>query len=276
MVGLWADLDIAGPAHRWDESRGLRLPASAEEAMSIAEDITLPPTAVVDSGHGLQVWWLFATPLVFASDDDRAGGAALSAAFGSTLVELGRRRGLHVDDVSDLARILRPPGTVNRKAGLDPVPVRLVECHPERRYNVADVQDVLLAPDLTPLPTRPPQRPIRAPNDDCESPAEAFSRLVTWGTVLEPAGFGLMYDHGGAGYWHHPASTTGPRSVSATTDAHGAPVLVVHSESAAAATGLPGGPGHRLTGFRVWAVLNFGGDESAAARSLRNLGRGAA
>ncbi len=40
----------------------------------------------------------------------------------------GRRRGLHVDDVSDLARILRPAGVLNRKRS--PVPVRLIEWHP--------------------------------------------------------------------------------------------------------------------------------------------------
>jgi hypothetical protein len=110
-------------------------------------------------------------------------------------------------------------------------------------------------------------------NGEGESPAEAFSRIVPWADVLEPAGFVLMYRHGDAGYWHHPASTTGPRSVGATTDANGVPVLVVHSESAAATTGLPVGPGHRLTKFRAWSILNYSGDEAAAGRAVRELAR---
>jgi len=56
--------------------------------------------------------------------------------------------------------------------------------------------------------------------------------------------------------------------VSATTDATGLPVLVVHSESAAATTGLPGGQGSRLTKFRAFALIFHQGDESAAARCL--------
>jgi len=103
------------------------------------------------------------------------------------------------------------------------------------------------------------------------TPAEAFARHVTWAAILEPAGFTLLYEHGGAAYWHHAASTTGPRSVSATTDAHATPVLVVHSEGAASATGLPIGPARRLTKFRAWAILNFAGDEREAARALRRL-----
>mgnify|MGYP001795846462 FL=1 len=113
--------------------------------------------------------------------------------------------------------------------------------------------------------------------DGDESPAEAFSRLVAWADILEPVGFRCITDAGPTTYWHHFASTTSLRSISATTDAANAPVLVVFSESAAAATGLPVGAGHRLTKFRTWALLHYRGDESEAARAIRRtLGRGAA
>ncbi len=115
---------------------------------------------------------------------------------------------------------------------------------------------------------------VRGPRrDGDESPAEAFSRLVSWSEILAPAGFVLMYERDGTGYWRHPAATSPPGTPSATTD-HGAPVLVMWSQSAGPVTGLPCGAGRRLTKFRTWAALNYGGDESAAARAIRALARG--
>jgi hypothetical protein len=271
LVGLWCDLDIAGPGHKWgDESRReLRLPADRAEALSILDDLGLEPSAVIDSGHGLYGWWLFDEPIVFASDAERQAAANLSATFGRTLIEHGRRRGLHIDNVSDLARVLRAPGTVNRKT--DPVPVRLVECHGDRRYMPADLRAVCVAPD--PLCAATQKSAPRVHTHGGESPAEAFCRLVSWGEILEPAGFTCMFEHGDVGYWRHYAATSPAGTPSATTGAKNTPVLVVHSESAGAVTGLPVGGGHRLTKFRAWAILNHGGDESAAARSILDLAR---
>jgi hypothetical protein len=259
MIGVWADLDVAGPGHK---PKALPLPSDRTQVLEVLHKLGLPPTALVDSGGGLQAWWLFHEPWTFNTDDDRRAAAKLSTAFGETVVELYRRHGLHADNVGDLARVLRPIGTINHKYG---VPVRLAHRDPSARFDPGDVVPVLLEPARPARPSTPspPSRPGRG-----ESPAEAFARVVSWATILEPAGFMWIYEHGGADHWHHPASTTGARSVSATTGAHGTPVLVVFSESAAAALGLPSGPHHRLTKFRTWALLNFGGDESAAARAL--------
>jgi hypothetical protein len=271
IPGVWCDLDVAGGLHRrpvGDDA--LLLPATVDDAFSLLDAVGLPSTAVLHSGGGLQAWWLFQEPLLFATDRDRVEAAGLSSAFGVTLVELARCRGWHVDDVSDLARILRPPGSVNRKR--EPVCVRLLSCSPECRYTPAQIESVLVAPVPPPVAHRRIQ-PALCGNQGEESPAEALCRIASWADIIGPAGFKLMYEDDGVGYWHHRASTTGPMSVSATTDAHGSPVLVVFSESAAAATGLPAGAGHRLTKFRAWSLIHFRGDEAAAARALRQLGR---
>lgn len=269
LVGLWADLDVHGFHHQ--RTAGLPLPPDRDAAFSLVADLGLAPTAVVDTGGGLQAWWLLDQPWVFTDAEDRLRAAALSSRFGATLVELGRRRKWHVDDVSDLARIMRPPGTVNRKRA--PVPVALTVMAPERRYKLADVEAVLLAPRPTLVLSLEARWPMRHAQEVSSTPAEAFARHVTWAAILEPAGFTLLHEHGGAAYWHHSASTTGPRSVSATTDANGVPVLVVFSEGAGSATGLPAGAGHRLTKFRAWSILNYAGDEREAARALRKLAR---
>jgi len=265
LVGVWADLDDATGHHG---ANALPLPPDREALMVLLDDLGLPPTAIVDSGGGLQCWWLLGRPWIFTDDADRNRAARLSGAFGATLVELGRRRGWHVDDVSDLARILRPPGTVNRKGR--PTLVTLVACHPERRYTPEQVADVLVSPTPAPRPPARPRRPLTtSPALAGEGPADVFSRVVSWPEILEPCGWTLVRERDGVGYWRHSTATS---EQSATTDYGGTPTLVNFSPNA----GLPVGPGHRLTRFRVWSWLHYGGDEAAAARALRDLSRGAA
>lgn len=108
IPGLWADLDVAGPAHK-----STALPPTKEAAADLARRAPWPPTVLVDSGNGLQAWWLFPDPLTLETDDDRKRAADLVA----RLQEQLRRNpeGWEVDPTADLARVLRLPGTWNRK-----------------------------------------------------------------------------------------------------------------------------------------------------------------
>jgi hypothetical protein len=131
LAGLWADIDVAGAAH----ASTVALP-DEPTALALLDDLGVLPTAVIHSGHGYQAWWLFDHPIIFGTTDgDREVAEDLLRRWGATLVEIGRRRGVHVDNVSDLARVLRPPGTINRK--LDPVPVRLIQNDPASRFEPA-------------------------------------------------------------------------------------------------------------------------------------------
>ncbi len=271
LPGLVLDLDIAGPGHA-DVSGRLPLLADFRQALALVESMPLPPTAIYQTGHGLLVRFLLREPLVFASPGERVSAADLSHRWNAHAVALGRDRGCHVDNVGDLARLTRIAGTVNRKAA--PVPVQVVECRPERRYRPEEVAEAL-PPRPAPLPLPVPAlRPLRPPHlEGRETPAEAFSRLVSWAEILEPYGFSQMRDTARAAHWRHCSASTPAGTPSASTDHDGVPVLVVFSESAAATTGLPVGPGHRLTKFRCWSILNYGGDEATAARALRAMAR---
>jgi hypothetical protein len=91
---------------------------------------------------------------------------------------------------------------------------------------------------------------------------DAFFGPISWAQLLEPAGWNLVRaDVEGKQYWRHPEATC---EWSATTGHGGVPTLVCFSENA----GLPVGEGQKLTKFRVWAHLQFDGDESAAARTI--------
>jgi hypothetical protein len=122
IVGLYLDIDVAGEGHK---KKGL--PPSVDDARRLLEE-TYPqaPTIVIDSGHGLQAWFLFKEPWLFASADERNRAAAVSKGLNARLIRAASKRGWSADNVGDLARVLRVPGTLNHKTS-NPVPVLITE-----------------------------------------------------------------------------------------------------------------------------------------------------
>src|SRR5688500_10608217 len=114
LPGLWGDIDIAGPGHK---SKGI-LPPSVEEAMKIVAASGLPsPSHWVHSGGGLYPWWLLRNP---AQVTDLEDFRTLSAGWQQALLRGATKLGyVYGSGVGDLSRVLRIPGTVNRKAGLE-------------------------------------------------------------------------------------------------------------------------------------------------------------
>jgi hypothetical protein len=60
VYGWWfrelpADIDVAGPGHKRPDD-GLPLPADRDAAWDLLGSVSLAPTAVIDSGGGLQAW----------------------------------------------------------------------------------------------------------------------------------------------------------------------------------------------------------------------------
>ena len=76
IPGFWADLDVESegdPKARFSDKAA---------AHNFLAGLPVTPTVVVDSGNGLQAWWLFKEPWVFDSDDERTEAAALTRGFG--------------------------------------------------------------------------------------------------------------------------------------------------------------------------------------------------
>jgi P4 family phage/plasmid primase-like protien len=137
VPGLWADIDIQSAAHRQ-----LNLPPTLDDALDLAQQFPLLPTVVVHSGHGLQAWWLFPELWKFGSEDEWIDAQALAHQFQKTLAAAAQARGWKMDITSDLARVLRLPGTFNRK--LEPVEVRIIQWHETRRYDPSEFEPYLL------------------------------------------------------------------------------------------------------------------------------------
>lgn len=293
LPGLWADIDISGPGHKhvtnhpdypgYDPRKAIQfpLPANEEVARSIVSEAGMPePTAWIHSGGGIYPWWLLEDPEQLAGDQFALDAATrLSDGWQRELVAAAQRLGVDYGNVGDLARVMRIPGTWNRKEE-EPRPCRLVtESGP--RYTFESLTECLFAlqersskrqkpssPPSVPLPVAPlplPSLPSRA-----GSPLDAFEERTSWPDILEPHGWQVHHTEGGTTHWTRPGKRTSEGS-SATTghSADGRDRMWVFST----ACGLP--VGEPITKPYVWSVLNgHGGDMKRVARDLAARGFG--
>ena len=129
LPGLYFDLDLASGAHA-----ASTLPATEAEALAFLHSLPARPSLILHTGGGLHAYWLFESPLWLLTEADRATMTQLLRQFAQTLCQAGKMHGWTLDALRDLARVLRPAGTINHKYGK---PVRLIE-ERDLRYTAAD------------------------------------------------------------------------------------------------------------------------------------------
>jgi hypothetical protein len=111
LVGTWLDVDVKDPtAHKADN-----IPETREQAFDLIYEMPRPPSVVVSSGYGLQAWWVFQEPFLIRSDADRIEAGQASSGWVTMANRRAAKHGWKLDPVGDLARVLRVPGTWNRK-----------------------------------------------------------------------------------------------------------------------------------------------------------------
>jgi hypothetical protein len=121
LPALYLDVDVAGPGHAATD-----LPATADEALgALAEDFPPRPTMVVGTGGGLHLYWCLKEPLEVGDAASRVAAATLLGRLQVTVQSHWRRRGWRLDAVAELARVLRPAGTLNHKVPAAPRPTSL-------------------------------------------------------------------------------------------------------------------------------------------------------
>jgi putative DNA primase/helicase len=168
------------------------------------------------------------------------------------------------------------------------VPPSPGSCHPSGRpyellgdRDLADVQKIKVeerrllietARELNeyvrPVRPRPVVQPAgRTGYSGSERPGDDFNLRGSWAKILEPRGWRLINVlDDGTEYWTRPGKTEG---VSATVNYEGSDLLYVFSTNAE-----PFEPGRGYTKFTAYALLNHGGDYSAAAKELSRMGYG--
>lgn len=142
LPGLFVDVDFGTHGHA-----AARLPPTEADAQTLLGAVPLAPTLVVHSGHGLHAYWLFREVFAIASTEERQFLRRLNDRLQATLRAAAQEKGWTLDPTADLSRVLRPPGSVNRKRDLPPVPVRLLVTNGPR-WTTEELDEALPLDDL--------------------------------------------------------------------------------------------------------------------------------
>ena len=135
ICGIGTDLDLKSDAHR------KQLPATIPDALTILPP-SMPPSIVVSTGNGVHPWWLLKEPCIFETEDERSHVARLAARWHTMLRLNSAAHGWAYDRLSDLARVLRIPGTINHQDSANPKEVTVLSST-DRRYNLSDFEEFL-------------------------------------------------------------------------------------------------------------------------------------
>lgn len=255
IPALWVDIDIQSPVHAADD-----LPADIDQALTLIADYPLPPTAIVDSGNGLQAWWQLDEPL------DAAEATRILADWGTTWNTLGHRRGWHVDNVFDVARVMRLPGTTNHKTNPGKN-VEVIDVDWTRTYGLDHIDEHTL--DAPPAPATQPTR-NGVPYIGPERPGDAYNATHTGAELLEAHGFHFDHEHNGDRHYrapHRPAKNEGT-GATAYHDGH----TTIWSHTFARQHGIVAA--RPYDPFGLYVQLEHNGDFAAATRALRLQGYG--
>ena len=121
---------------------------------------------------------------------------------------------------------------------------------------------------LDEMPEQQPAQP-RAPrqrDDNGDRPGDIWAAHTAWADVLTPHGWRHVYSRGDMDYWRRPGKNMGwSARTGGTHDG-----LYVWTTSSEFPTEV------NVSKFRAFAILNHGGNDSAAASELRRLGYAAA
>ena len=264
LPGLWADLDICGPGHKTDKP----LPATVEEAMRIIEISGLPePTLWIHSGGGLYPWWLLTESTEIT---DLESMKILSSNWQTIIEHASKKLGYsYGTGVKDLARVLRIPGTVNRKVADDPRPCRIMlDSSNGRQYTIFELTDSMLAA-MPALPAPPVRRDLStllaSGNSASDRPGDDFNARADWRDLLSD--WDWVRQTSGTWYLRRPGKSEG---ISATLghSTDGVERLYVFSDATAFEQNRP------YDKYGAYVLLQHNGDFRAATRALSSAGYG--
>jgi len=205
---LWADIDHVSPP----------------EALKAISNAKLPePSIVVNSGNGVHVYWLLQEPVliddvgspppVLLDWDKKKDGSSQPRKYvvqDKERVYLDQNRhafklspkALRVqhtlagiaesiggDHTKDLSRLLRLPGTMNRKDernGREPIPTELLICEPQRRYPFSSFESFASASTEAKRAAKIASMPLPRPRKLTVTKADKFDQLIASSSIAEP------------------------------------------------------------------------------------------
>jgi hypothetical protein len=211
---------------------------SKEAILAHLDRLPVPaPSVLIDSGGGVHSYWLLDAPYVITSEDKREA---------AKYIQGGWTQVVGADNVKDLARILRVPGSLNYKYD-PPRPVQWLVCDLDRQYAMRT-----LTAHLPPRKAEPVRLIYRRPVNSIQD----FNDTHQIGDVLERYG----YTYIGRRKMLSPYSSTGTPGV--TIDEESNRAFVHHTSD-------PLCDGYWKRPFSVVCAFDFGGNVKKAVRALR-------
>lgn len=119
IVAMWADIDIKTK----DKPRGVD---TIEDAVALVVGHGCDPTIIIDTGNGIHCWWIFKEPLMFKDDKERQKQELRCKRLQETIRQRAKKSDWDIDSTFEVNRVLRLPGTYNRKDPANPLEVKLV------------------------------------------------------------------------------------------------------------------------------------------------------
>lgn len=130
---VWVEIDVKGGIHAADN-----LP-TMEEVQSFLNRFPIEPSIINHSGGGLHCYWLLDQPARINNHENIKSAERMLSRFQAVFINLANTMGLKIDNTSDLARVLRIPGTFNRKG--EPRQVKTVFYNPENKYSLTVIKE---------------------------------------------------------------------------------------------------------------------------------------
>jgi hypothetical protein len=237
IPALWLDIDVASDVHRLPG-----LCPTFEHARQLALSWVVPPSMVVRSGYGFQCWWCLDEPV--AADE----AIPLLVRWNQTWQRIANGAEVHLDNTSNIDRVMRLPGTFNHK-GAEPIPVTF-KGNPAY-YLVGDIEAAL--DQLAEKGDRPRSFTGHLAGSKMN---EALDLAIILELELGCSRVGT--DASGDEHWHYPKSENQTSCTVYAEDHH----LTIWSETMAADLGMEVRRPYDPFGF--WVRLKFEGDFAAA------------
>ena len=85
------------------------------DVVGLISSVLPTPTFTVDTGHGIDAFWVFETPCKIGDNISLEKAKSIVSGWGKHLADIFNFSGWKIDNVYDLSRMLRAPGSINHK-----------------------------------------------------------------------------------------------------------------------------------------------------------------
>lgn len=294
LTHLWADGDFGTIGHK-PGLDDLPAPPDIDAVAKVIAESGLPePSGWTMSGGGFNPVWMLAEAHILGDAEDRAQVKEVTMAWQTILAAEAYRCGWSWDtEVGNLDRLMKLPGSVNRKEGqerptgigpgsgvvydfahLISVAAELAPVARETLEQAAQEKQARRSQRLgTPTPPPRPARP-RAPHPvGTEGPLDILAEMVSPREILEAEGFTYRGQHGDGRMKYLRPTAGGDEPSSDHSVLVNDHVAVNFSDR----SGLPVGrlaSGSKLTAGNLYAHFYYAGNASEAARDIMRAAAG--